>query len=79
MPIYEYTAIEDNETVEALRPMADADKPLADPAGKGRTFVRKQSTFAAKGTAIGASLGGSAAGSGCCPCSKVPGACSRPS
>jgi len=31
--------------------MRDADKPVADPKGKGRTFARVHSTFAVKGAA----------------------------
>ena len=69
MPLYEYIAKEDNTVIEALRSMADADKPLTDPEGKGRTFVRKQSTFASKGHAGNSPAGGGAAG-GCCPCGK---------
>lgn len=74
MPLYEYVCEQDGTVVEALRPMKDADKPLPDPAGKGRVFKRQQSTFAAKGAA-GAAPG--SAGGGCCPCGKNPGACNR--
>lgn len=72
MPLYEYVCEKTGETIEVLRPMAEADKPLPDPAGKGRTFVRKQSTFAAQGAGAG-SRGQSlpmAGGGGGCACGK---------
>lgn len=79
MPIYEYVA-EDGTRVETLRSMADADKPLADPDGKGRRFTRVQSTFAAQGT--GGEVGRGGAGGGghvhrgrMCGCGKRPGSC----
>ncbi|MFG0243239.1 MAG: FmdB family zinc ribbon protein [Phycisphaerales bacterium JB054] len=71
MPLYEYVCEADGTTIEAQRPIADADKPLADPEGKGRTFTRVFSTFM---------TGGSAAASvplpTCCPCGKPGGGCS---
>lgn len=54
MPLYEYQSKEDGKVIELLRPMAEADRPVEDPEGKGRTFVARQSTFAA-GAATGAS------------------------
>lgn len=72
MPIYEYICEKDGTTVEALRPMADADKPLEDPEGKGRVFKRKHSTFATGTAGEGRSLLG---GQGCCPCGKTSGGC----
>ncbi|MGQ0627810.1 MAG: FmdB family zinc ribbon protein [Phycisphaerales bacterium] len=84
MPIYEYVALEDQTIIEALRAMADADKPLPDPDGKGRTFVRKLSTFAAQGGGGGGGGGGSAGAArpspsgghrGGCACGK--GGCGR--
>ena len=51
MPLYEYVCESDGTVLELIRPMADADKPVPDPEGKGRRFVRKMSTFAAKGEA----------------------------
>ena len=66
MPIYEYKSLEDGETIELLRPMADADKPVDDPKGKGRRFVRAHSTFAVAGSPLTKPLhqhkGGGAAG-----------------
>ena len=47
MPLYEYVCEETGEVVELLRPLSDADKPIEDPEGKGRRFVRRLSTFAA--------------------------------
>jgi putative FmdB family regulatory protein len=73
MPLYEYVCEQDGFVIELLRPMADADKPVPDPEGKGRTFARKQSSFAAKagGTVAGSSL----PTGGCCPCGKAAGSC----
>ena len=45
MPQYEYEAAEDGEVLTLLRPMARADEPVEDPAGKGRTFKRRHSVF----------------------------------
>jgi hypothetical protein len=45
MPLYEYVAVEDGEVIELLRPMRDADAPVVDPMGQGRTFKRMLSTF----------------------------------
>ena len=50
MPLYEYKSLEDGEVIELIRPMADADKPVDDPQGKGRRFVRQHSTFAVAGS-----------------------------
>lgn len=78
MPIYEYINEQDGDVIELIRPMADADKPVADPDGKGRSFKRQISSFAAKG---GSSAASSALTSlpmgGCCPCGKNSGSCSR--
>ncbi|MFO0831176.1 MAG: hypothetical protein U0637_04935 [Phycisphaerales bacterium] len=76
MPIYEYEAREDGKVIELMRPMSQADAPVEDPDGKGRTFVRRMSTFAPKGgsTSHGVAWGGG--GGGCCPCGKGKGACS---
>lgn len=71
MPIYEYQA-PDGTVIELLRPMAEADKPVEDPDGKGRAFARRQSAFAAKGSS---SAAGTPSGGGCCPCGKGAGMC----
>ena len=75
MPLYEYISESDGAVIELLRPMAEADKPVEDPEGKGRVFKRKHSTFAASGAA-GASLpiGGHRHGGGCA-CGKPRGSC----
>jgi hypothetical protein len=73
MPIYEYQA-QDGTKIELIRPMADADKPVQDPDGKGRTFVRVASTFAAQGTAVAAGRGHVHQGP-MCPCGKNKGGC----
>lgn len=65
MPLYEYTCQNTGLTIELIRPMADADKPLTDAdiaaalPGRSATsaertnhaFVRKLSTFQAKADA----------------------------
>lgn len=56
MPLYEYVCDQDGTVVELMRSMSKADDPVEDPAGKERTFRRKQSTFAAGGTSV--SVGG---------------------
>lgn len=79
MPIYEYQSQQDGAVIELVRPMADADKPVPDPDGKGRTFKRKLSTFTAAGSTASPSASGSALPmSTCCPCGKNAGSCSRP-
>ncbi len=75
MPIYEYVCEQDGAVIELLRPMAQADAPVEDPAKKGRVFKRRQSTFAAKG-APAAGGGASPSAGGCCPCGKGAGKCS---
>jgi len=72
MPLYEYLCESDGTVLEVQRPMADADKPLPDPEGKGRVFKRQLSTFLAKsGTSAAAAL------PTCCPCGKAGGGCGR--
>jgi putative FmdB family regulatory protein len=72
MPLYEYICEADGTVIELIRPMADADKPVPDPEGKGRTFKRMLSVFAPKGSAGSAPSSG---GGGCCPCGKGAGQC----
>lgn len=78
MPLYEYVSHEDGTVIELLRPIRQADAPVTDPDGKGRTFKRKHSTFAAASSGSGGS-GASGSGSlpvgGCCPCGKNAGSC----
>ena len=50
MPQYEYVCENDGTVITLLRPMAQADDPVADPEGKGRTFTRKLSTFGLSGS-----------------------------
>jgi len=71
MPQYEYECEQDGEVIVLLRPMAQADDPVEDPNGRGRTFRRRHSVF---GVATGAATPPPAAG-GCCPCGKDFGAC----
>lgn len=74
MPLYEYVCEADGTVLELMRPMAEADKPVADPTGKGRVFTRKFSTFASKGAeGRSISLGMGAGGGGGCGCGKPHG------
>src|SRR2546423_5868450 len=75
MPLYEYICEQDGSVLELLRPMADADEPVKDPDGRGRTFKRKHSTFATgAGAAAGTSVLSRQRGAdGCCPCGKPGG------
>ena len=75
MPIYEYVCEADGEVIELLRSMREADSPVEDPAGKGRTFVRRHSVFGVSG----ASTTGAASlpVGGCCPCGKPQSMCGR--
>jgi len=81
MPIYEYEAIEDGEVIELLRTMKDADAPVEDPAGRGRTFRRRLSVFGVSGAASAASpssslsAGGGHVHSAGCGCGKPMGSC----
>lgn len=78
MPLYEYVAREDGAVIELLRPMGQADAPVVDPDGKGRTFLRRQSTFAAGGGASSEGQSGRTVPlGGCCPCGKSAGQCGR--
>jgi hypothetical protein len=76
MPLYEYQAREDGVVIELMRPMSQADAPVADPEGKGRTFLRKMSVFAPKGASGTTSTSWGGGGGGCCPCGNGKGACS---
>lgn len=73
MPLYEYVCEQDGAVIELLRSSAEADKPVTDPEGKGRKFVRKMSTFAKGKDASG----GLPMAGGCCPCGKNSGSCGR--
>lgn len=75
MPLYEYVCEKDNTRLELLRSVADADKPVADPDGKGRVFKRVASTFAAKGDPSGGPKGVPVGGG--CGCGKPHGSCGR--
>jgi putative FmdB family regulatory protein len=68
MPLYEYRCEEDAETITLLRPMADADAPVEDPKGLGRTFVRIHSTFAVGAVSADSTFTG-------CPCGNPDGPC----
>ncbi|MCK4872235.1 MAG: hypothetical protein KAS72_05885 [Phycisphaerales bacterium] len=69
MPLYEYLCKEDGTKIELLRTMSQADAPVEDPEGKGRTFSRVLSTFEAKagtGTASSAPACPSCCSGGMC-------------
>jgi hypothetical protein len=76
MPIYEYEAVEDGEVIELLRSMKDADSPVEDPSGQGRTFRRRMSVFGVSGAvdAQATPAGGHVHSSGC-GCGKPRGSC----
>ncbi len=50
MPLYEYLCEADGERITLLRPMREADLPVDDPSGAGRTFTRVLSTFGVGGS-----------------------------
>lgn len=72
MPLYEYVCDTDGEVIELLRPISEADHPVPDPKGLGRTFRRRHSTFAAKSTSTTSST---PLPTTCCPCGKPTSAC----
>ena len=73
MPQYEYECVEDGELLTLLRSMNEADAPVEDPTGAGRSFKRVHSVFG-----VGRAESGStptAAPSGCCPCGIASESC----
>jgi len=52
--MYEYRCEEDGECITLLRSMAEADKPVDDPDGRDRRFVRVHSIFSVAGSPVGA-------------------------
>ena len=77
MPLYEYESKEDGSVIELIRPMSQADAPVEDPEGKGRTFKRIHSVFSSSGAPSSGGSSGGGGGGGCCPCGKGAGSCSR--
>ena len=75
MPLYEYRCEQDGDTITLLRPMRDADKPVDDPHGKGRTFTRVHSTFSVAGAAVNVAQPHKHTGPGCA-CGNPHGPCS---
>ncbi len=77
MPIYEYRSVEDGQVIEMIRPVADADKPVPDPAGRKRKFVRIHSAFSvSSGSSPSAARSvPSPSSGGCCPCGDPSGPC----
>ena len=74
MPQYEYVCEADGEVITLLRPIKDADAPVEDPAGAGRTFARRHSVFGVAGSSVGATHVHTGA---CCPCGKAQSQCGR--
>ncbi|MCH2132962.1 MAG: hypothetical protein MK116_04340 [Phycisphaerales bacterium] len=76
MPLYEYRCDEDGDLVTLLRPMAQADDPVEDPAGRGRAFHRVHSVFQVE-TSAPTSTGQAAAAAprGGCACHPGGGGC----
>lgn len=70
MPQYEYESIEDGHVLTLLRPMSEADQPVTDPDGRGRTFKRRHSVFG-----VGSTQVGSMPQPGSCACGLKPGTC----
>ena len=72
MPQYEYESLEDGDVLTLLRSMAEADQPVEDPEGRGRTFRRRHSVF---GVGTGAAQHAAAPQPGSCACGLKPGSC----
>lgn len=83
MPLYEYESNEDGEIVTLLRSMSEADAPVEDPSGQGRTFRRRHSVFGVgTGVAAPAAMPPSMpppmpGAGGCCPCGVDANQCGR--
>jgi hypothetical protein len=60
-----------------MRPMKDADAPIDDPKGKGRTFRRKMSVFGVSGAAAAGAVASAPAHvhSSSCGCGRPQGSC----
>ena len=74
MPQYEYECVQDGELLTLLRPMSEADAPVEDPRGEGRTFKRVHSVFGVGRTDAGSNAN-AAPMQGCCPCGLAAGSC----
>ena len=70
MPLYEYICQKDGQVLELMRPMDQADDPVDDPDGHGRTFARKISTFSPTSGSANLPMGGG------CGCGNPNGPCS---
>jgi hypothetical protein len=77
MPQYEYVSAQDGEVITLLRSMKDADAPVEDPAGKGRTFTRKHSVFGVSGASASVAPASTHVHSGTCGCGKPQSQCGR--
>ena len=74
MPQYEYECVEDGEVLTLLRPMREADAPVSDPKGEGRTFTRRHSVFGV-GAASSQAASRPQPQPGSCACGLKPGTC----
>lgn len=72
MPQYEYMCEADGEVITLLRPMREADRPVEDPKGRGRRFVRRHSTFSVGESGSKANVAAPSSG---CPCGNPDGPC----
>ena len=68
MPLYEYRCVEDGELITLLRCMSEADDPVDDPKGSGRSFERVQSLFSVDQPPKESGGGGGCCGGGGCGC-----------
>ena len=75
MPQYEYECVQDGEILTLLRPMRDADAPVEDPSGKGRTFKRRHSVFGVGSGGAGSASQSTTPVPGSCACGLKPGSC----
>jgi putative FmdB family regulatory protein len=76
MPLYEYKCLDCETIFDALRGMADADKPIACPNCESERTGRQVSLFAAVGSAGVIAGAGSSCGS-CTPSSACAGCVGR--
>ena len=74
MPLYEYECQETGDVLTLLRTMDQADAPVDDPEGRGRTFTRKHSLFGVNAGATESAPSLPPMG-GACGCGRPGGGC----
>ena len=74
MPLYEYECRETGDVLTLLRPMNNADDPVEDPEGRGRTFARRHSIFGVNAGAQAEAPSPPPMGGGC-GCGRPGGQC----